>query len=100
RQHDHGFAAGAALPPPAAEPAQFLLRIAHRSRGFAASRCERHVGPRNRGMTLDLLILGAGPAGCAAAMQARRAGLDVLLLDSSERPRPTPGETLHPGIEP
>lgn len=48
---------------------------------------------------LDLLILGAGPAGCAAAIQARRAGLDVMMLDTVERPRPTPGETLHPGIE-
>ena len=48
---------------------------------------------------LDLLILGAGPAGCAAAMQARRAGLKVLLLEASSRVRPTPGETLHPGIE-
>lgn len=48
---------------------------------------------------LDLLVLGAGPAGCAAAIQARRAGLGVVLLDAAERPRPTPGETLHPGIE-
>jgi flavin-dependent dehydrogenase len=48
----------------------------------------------------DLLIIGAGPAGCAAAIQARRAGLTVLLLEASERGHPTPGETLHPGIEP
>jgi flavin-dependent dehydrogenase len=48
---------------------------------------------------LDLLVLGAGPAGCAAAIQARRAGLDVLIVDAEERSRPAPGETLHPGIE-
>jgi 2-polyprenyl-6-methoxyphenol hydroxylase-like FAD-dependent oxidoreductase len=49
---------------------------------------------------LDLLVIGAGPAGCAAAICARRAGLDVLILDAAEKPRPVPGETLHPGIEP
>ncbi|HKY87897.1 MAG TPA: tryptophan 7-halogenase [Pseudorhodoplanes sp.] len=49
---------------------------------------------------LDLLVLGAGPAGCAAAIHARRAGLSVMILESNERARPVPGETLHPGIEP
>jgi flavin-dependent dehydrogenase len=47
----------------------------------------------------DLLILGAGPAGCAAAIEARRAKLSVLMLETAGRHRPTPGETLHPGIE-
>ena len=49
---------------------------------------------------LDLLILGAGPAGCAAAIHARRLGLHAMILEASERARPAPGETLHPGIEP
>jgi flavin-dependent dehydrogenase len=49
---------------------------------------------------LDLLILGAGPAGCVAAIQARRAGLSVLIVEAAGRARPVPGETLHPGIEP
>jgi len=48
----------------------------------------------------DLTILGAGPAGCAAAIAAARAGLSVALVDRSTFPRPRPGETLHPGIEP
>ena len=48
----------------------------------------------------DLLILGAGPAGCAAAITARRHGLTVRMLEASSRPRRVPGETLHPGIEP
>jgi 2-polyprenyl-6-methoxyphenol hydroxylase-like FAD-dependent oxidoreductase len=48
----------------------------------------------------DLLILGAGPAGCAAAIEARRSGLAVLIIAPAGRRRPTPGETLHPGIEP
>ena len=48
----------------------------------------------------DLLVIGAGPAGCAAAITARRAGLNVKMLEVSERARVAPGETLHPGIEP
>ena len=48
----------------------------------------------------DLLIIGAGPAGCAAAITARRHGLTVRMLEASARPRRVPGETLHPGIEP
>lgn len=34
---------------------------------------------------LDLLIVGAGPAGCAAAVQARRLGLHPLLVDATGR---------------
>lgn len=30
----------------------------------------------------DVTIIGSGPAGCAAAVQCRRLGLDVILLDS------------------
>ncbi len=50
--------------------------------------------------TVDLLILGAGPAGCSAAIRARSAGLRVLIIEGSPAPRVAPGETLHPGIEP
>ncbi len=32
-------------------------------------------------LACDLAVVGAGPAGLAAAIQAKRAGLDVLLLD-------------------
>ena len=35
-------------------------------------------------MTPDLLIVGAGPAGLAAAIEARARGLSVLLLDENE----------------
>jgi flavin-dependent dehydrogenase len=48
----------------------------------------------------DLLILGAGPAGCAAAIHARRAGLRVIVIEVDRRERSAPGETLHPGVEP
>jgi geranylgeranyl reductase family protein len=36
----------------------------------------------------DILIAGAGPAGCAAAYDLARAGLRVLLLDRRSFPRP------------
>jgi len=35
---------------------------------------------------VDLLIIGAGPAGMSCAIQAREAGLDVLLLDENQQP--------------
>ncbi|SAK59732.1 (2Fe-2S)-binding protein [Caballeronia glebae] len=34
----------------------------------------------------DLLIVGAGPAGMSAAIEARRAGLDVIVADEGEAP--------------
>lgn len=48
----------------------------------------------------DVIVIGAGPAGCAAAIRARQAGLRVILLESNPEPKVAPGETLHPGIEP
>jgi menaquinone-9 beta-reductase len=38
----------------------------------------------------DVAIVGAGPAGSAAALAARRAGASVLLLDRAEFPRDKP----------
>ncbi len=35
----------------------------------------------------DVVVVGAGPAGTAAALAARRAGAEVLLLDSADFPR-------------
>jgi flavin-dependent dehydrogenase len=49
---------------------------------------------------VDTVILGAGPAGCAAAITARQAGLDVVIFEERAFPRPMVGETLHPGVEP
>jgi flavin-dependent dehydrogenase len=47
----------------------------------------------------DVAIIGAGPAGAAAAISCLQAGLSVVILDASEFPRTRPGETLHPGVE-
>lgn len=48
----------------------------------------------------DVIVLGAGPAGCAAAIRARQAGLSVVMFDVNASAKAAPGETLHPGIEP
>ncbi|WP_206755499.1 FAD-dependent oxidoreductase [Trichocoleus sp. FACHB-262] len=48
---------------------------------------------------IDLAVIGAGPAGCAAAIWAAERGLNVLLIERSQYPRLRPGECFHPGIE-
>ena len=48
-------------------------------------------------MQTDVLVVGAGPAGSAAAAWAARAGLDVTLVDSETFPRDKPcGDGLTP----
>jgi 2-polyprenyl-6-methoxyphenol hydroxylase-like FAD-dependent oxidoreductase len=51
-------------------------------------------------LPVDVLILGAGPAGTAAAIGCRTQGLSVRLIEPARFPRSAPGETLHPGVEP
>lgn len=49
---------------------------------------------------MNVLVVGGGPAGAAAAITARQAGMDVTLLEVSRGPRFRPGETLPPAVEP
>jgi len=49
---------------------------------------------------VDVVVIGGGPAGAAAATGCASAGLDVVLLEAKEGPTDQPGETLHPGVEP
>ena len=44
----------------------------------------------------DCLVVGAGPAGSAAALEMARAGLDVLVIDRGEFPRFRIGESFLP----
>lgn len=47
-------------------------------------------------MTFDAVVVGAGPAGCAAATVLARAGRSVLLVDRDAAPRFKVGESLLP----
>ncbi|WP_294820795.1 NAD(P)/FAD-dependent oxidoreductase, partial [uncultured Flavobacterium sp.] len=49
---------------------------------------------------MEVLILGAGISGTAAAIQLCKAGFRVIIIDVSAFPRFRPGESCHPGIEP
>lgn len=48
----------------------------------------------------DVVVVGGGPAGSAAAIACASRGLRVLLLERDAFARDRPGETLHPGVEP
>ncbi|WP_372495205.1 FAD-dependent oxidoreductase, partial [Micromonospora phytophila] len=45
------------------------------------------AGEGGVGDEFDVVVVGAGPAGSAAALAARRAGARVLLLDRADFPR-------------
>lgn len=47
----------------------------------------------------DVVIIGAGPAGLAAAISAAQLGLRSIIIEGSTFPRHRPGETFHPGAE-
>jgi flavin-dependent dehydrogenase len=47
----------------------------------------------------DVLVIGGGPAGAAAAITARGLGLSVAIVEAEATPRERPGETVHAGIE-
>ncbi len=52
-------------------------------------------------MKYDVIILGAGPAGTAAAVTCSKAGLNVAVITQvaiGEVPDPTPVQSIHPGV--
>ena len=55
---------------------------------------------KQSGARTDVLIIGGGPGGSAAAIRCASAGLKVTLIERQAFPRERPGETLHPGVEP
>lgn len=48
----------------------------------------------------DLIVIGAGPAGCNAALVASGAGLDVLLVDEGQQPGGQVWRAPAPGVTP
>lgn len=48
----------------------------------------------------DVIVVGGGPAGCAAAIWCALSGMSVVQLGTGLAPSRQPGETLHPGIAP
>lgn len=47
----------------------------------------------------DVVVIGGGPGGCAAAITCAMMGLRVRLLERNAGSAERPGETLHPGVE-
>jgi len=54
----------------------------------------------DRPIDADVIVVGGGPAGSAAAIACAARGLRVILCERERPGRDRPGETLHPGIEP
>jgi flavin-dependent dehydrogenase len=49
---------------------------------------------------VDVVVVGAGPSGCAAAITLARMGRSVIVLDGSDRRQPRQGEHMPPAIRP
>src|SRR5437764_7907088 len=50
------------------------------------------------GVMIDVLVIGGGPAGSAAALRLAAMGCSVMLVERSLFPRPHVGESLSPGV--
>jgi len=55
--------------------------------------------PLNR-LRTEVTVVGGSVAGAAAAIACRQRGLTTSLLEPQPEPRPAPGETLHPAMQP
>jgi len=53
-----------------------------------------------RSVDADVVVVGGGPAGSAAAIACATRGLRVVLCEREQAGRDRPGETVHPGVEP
>lgn len=54
----------------------------------------------DRHIDADVVVVGGGPAGAAAAIASAMRDLRVVLCERLRPGRDRPGDTLHPGIEP
>ncbi len=54
---------------------------------------------RRLATSVDVVVIGGGPAGSAAAIWCARRGLDVMIVERERFPRHRPGETLPPAAE-
>src|SRR5215470_18912054 len=67
-----------------------------RASGVTASLSGQPVPP---GVTADVLVIGAGPAGLAAAVELRRLGAgDVLVVDRDDEAGGIPRHSAHTGF--
>ena len=66
--------------------------------GFRRGHAERRRHRLHRMTDCDVLVVGAGPAGCATAIRTARGGLSTVLLDRPRAARSWAGESLPPGI--
>ena len=48
----------------------------------------------------DIVVIGGGPAGSAAAITCAKRGLSVVVLERDRVFGERPGETMHPGVRP
>ena len=51
-------------------------------------------------ISTDVVIIGSGPAGLAAALHLLSENIQVVIVEARDFPRDRCGESLHPGIEP